>query len=209
MGYHLGYGYSTADYLLISSGTRRGIHHIDAGVDYSRALSISRRTTFAFSTGSAILTGDTRFAVNDAGEQKAFYRFTGDASLRHEMGRTWDASVAYRRSVDWRETFNQPLLSDSVTAEVGGFVSRRIRFSSSADYTLGSVGFVGTNNGYDSASAAAGLEYALSRRFALFGRYVYYRYHFDSGVALSPLFAPALNRQSVRLGLKASVPLVR
>ena len=33
------------------------IHHLDAGVDYGRALSISRRTRVSFSTGSAILSG--------------------------------------------------------------------------------------------------------------------------------------------------------
>jgi hypothetical protein len=207
LGYHLGYGYSTANYFLIGNGPRRAIHNIDVGADYSRALSISRRTSFAFSTGSAILTGDTQFLAN--GGRKAYFRFTGDANLRHEMGRTWSAGLAYRRSVDWRETFNQPLLSDSLTASLGGLVSRRVRFSSDANYTIGTVGFVGSNNGYNSASASVGLEYALTHRFEWFTRFVYYHYRFDSGVLLNSLLAPALDRQSVRFGLNVSLPLAR
>jgi hypothetical protein len=207
LGYHLGYGYSTADYANTGLGSRRGIHNIDAGVDYSRALSVSRRTTFSFSTGSAILTGQTQFASPD--NQSLYYRFTGEASLRHEIGRTWTAALGYRRGVDWQETFNQPLLSDAATVTFGGLLSRRLRFSSSADYTIGSVGFSGEDNGYDSATAQAGLEYALTRHLAAFGRYVYYRYHFDSGVSLDPRFVPTLDRQGVRVGVSASIPVLR
>jgi hypothetical protein len=207
LGYHIGYGYSTADYTSTAIGNGRGIHNLDAGVDYSRALSISRRTTFSFSTGSAIMSGQTQFAA--AQNQGVYYRFTGDANLRHEMGRTWTATLGYRRGVDWQETFGQPLLSDGVTGSVGGLLSRRVRFSSSANYTLGSVGFSGANNGYDSASADAGFEYGLTRRLALFTRYVYYRYHFESGVVLDPRFVPTLDRQGVRVGLTASVPVIR
>ena len=206
LGYHIGYAYSTADYSNEALSNPRGIHNIDAGADYSRALSVSRRTTFSFSTGSAILAGQTQFTTND---RNIYYRLTGDASLRHEIGRTWTAVLGYRRGVDWRETFNQPFLSDAVTASVEGLISRRIRFSSSADYTLGSVGFTGPDNGYDSESAQGGLEYALSRHLALFSRYVYYRYHFQSGVVLDPRFLPALDRQGVRVGLSASFPIAR
>jgi hypothetical protein len=208
LGYHIGYAYGTANYLDSAvNGTRRGIHNVDVGLDYSRALSFSRRTTFSFSTGSAIMSGQTAFS--GPSDRGVYYRFTGDANLKHEIGRTWTFSLGYRRGVDWRERFNQPFLSDAATVDFGGLLSRRLRFSSSGDYTFGTVGFRGTDNGYDSASAQAGLEYALSRYLALFGRYVYYRYHFERGVALDPRFVPTLDRQGVRVGLSASLPVIR
>jgi hypothetical protein len=111
--------------------------------------------------------------------------------------------------VDWREGFTQPFLSDAITGSFGGLLSRRARFTSSADYSIGSVGFAGQNNGYDSASVQAGLEYALTHHLALFGRYLYYRYHFDSGVVLDPRFVPTLDRQGLRIGLNASLPIIR
>ena len=52
----LGYGFGGARYpnATTSALDRRGVHNIDAGVDYGRALSISRRTHFSFTTGSAL-----------------------------------------------------------------------------------------------------------------------------------------------------------
>ena len=53
----LGYGYTTAECSQRVGFLPQDIHHLDAGVDYGRALSISRRTRVSFSTGSAILSG--------------------------------------------------------------------------------------------------------------------------------------------------------
>src|SRR5688572_554762 len=60
-----GYRYSQSTYYG-SLQPRREHHTIDAGIDYSRALSFSRRTTLSFSTGSsAVQQGDgrTRYAA--------------------------------------------------------------------------------------------------------------------------------------------------
>ena len=53
------------------------IHNIDAGVDYSRALSFSRRTTFSFSTGSAVLVRDKALGGFDG--NRTSYQFIGNA----------------------------------------------------------------------------------------------------------------------------------
>lgn len=206
LGYHLGYSFSTANYSVIRTVPRR-INNIDAGVDYGRALSFSRRTTLTFSTGSALVSANQSLSASE--DRNFRYRLTGNAVLRHEMGRTWTAALGYRRSVDWREAFAEPFLSDAVNATFRGLLSRRVSVSSGVDYAFGTVGFGGSNNGYDSGSAYGSLQVALSRMFAVFGRYVYYRYHFDSGVALDPRFAPALDRQGVSVGIQASLPIIR
>jgi len=207
LGFHGGYGYSTASYDRPQDVAPQRIHNIDVGVDYGRALSVSRRTTFTFSTGSSAVTQGERL-TGVAGNGFS-YHVIGTANLRHEIGRTFSAGIGYRRSVDFHEGFNDPFLSDAVTATYGGLLSRRLGFSSQADYAFGSVGLGGDNNGYDSASASAGLQYALSRTLAVYARYVYYRYHFDSGVVLDPRFVPSLSRQGVRVGLTASFPILR
>ena len=203
---HLGYGYTTADYTHRAAVLPPHIHHLDAGVDYGRALSISRRTHVSFSTGSAILsgTGET-FAGNTSGFS---FHLTGTADLTHEMGRTWKAQLAYRRGVDVHEGFAQPFLSDGVNAGLSGLLSRRLSFFSGADYVSGDVGL---RNGahYTSFSTSAVLEYALSRRLALFGRYVYYKYEFDRQAALDPRLPGALDRQGVRVGLSIFIPVIR
>ena len=207
LGLRLGYSYDTAKYEARQSLRPQRVHNIDAGVDYGRALSVSRRTKFSFSTGSAVLVRETPVSSTPT-TNEVNYRIIGGADLTHEMGRTWTAQLAYRRGIDFREGFYDPFLTDGVSARLGGLFSPRLRFSSSVDYSFGSVG-VGTSTGFNSYSANAGLEVGLTRALALYGRYVYYAYDFDGQVALDPRFSRTLNRQGVRVGLSASIPLVR
>jgi opacity protein-like surface antigen len=206
MSFHFGYAYSTAEYTQQSSLSKLDIHNLDIGVNYGRALSISRRTHLSFSTGSAMIVSDA--TPLDRLGRDWHYRLLGSATLTHEMGRTWTALASYSRDVAFHEGFNEPLLSDGVSAGLSGLLSRRLQFSSSAGYSFGIVGFNSDNDFY-ALSADAGVQYALSRIFALYARYVYYTYEFDSPATLDPRFARALDRQGVRIGLQASLPLMR
>ena len=201
-----GYFYNVAGYLRENGVRNQRVHNIDAGVDYGRALSFSRRTSINFSTGSAVLVRDDLARPDE--NRELWYRIIGDANLRHEIGRTWTTQLGYRRGVDFHEGFNEPFLLDSVNARIGGFLSRRARFGATTDYARGTVG-VDTNNRFDSVSATSGMEFALSRNYALYGRYLYYRYGFDNNVALDPRFLRELDRQGVRFGLAASFALIR
>jgi hypothetical protein len=201
----LGYSYSAARYEADSTSRPRRLHNIDAGVEYSRALSFSRRTKFSFATGSTVLVGDNIYSTSS---NRYTYRLNGNANLTHELGRTWTAGLAYRRGVDFREGFNDPFLSDAVSASLGGLFSRRLRFTSAIDYTLGTVG-VATGNDFHSATANAGLEFGLTRTLALYGRYVYYAYDFTSQIPLDPRLPRKLDRQGVRVGLTMALPVIR
>jgi hypothetical protein len=205
MNARLGYGYTIAEYKQRLDVLPQHIHHIDAGIDYGRALSVSRRTHLSFSTGSAILSGSETLGGNSTGFS---YHLTGTADLTHEMGRTWKAQLAYRRGIDVHEGFSQPFLSNAANAGLTGLISRRLSFGSGADYVTGDVG-IKTGAHYSSTSANAVLEYALSSRLALFGRYVYYKYQFDRQAALDPRLPGALDRQGVRFGLSAFIPVIR
>ena len=201
----LGYSFAEPTYARALSplGTQR-LHNIDAGVDYSRALSVSRRTRFTFSTGSAVLVSE----AGSGGNQDLRYRLIGAADLTREIGRTWTARLSYRRSIDFREGFAAPFLADGVSATLGGLFTSRVRFSASNDYSFGTVG-VGSSNRFHAYSVNTGVEFALSKVLATFARYVYYLYDFDAQVALDPRFARTFERQGGRIGLTASFPLVR
>ena len=206
MNARLGYGYTTAEYSQRVGFLPQDIHHLDAGVDYGRALSISRRTRVSFSTGSAILSGS---GETFGGQTSGFsYHLTGTADLTHEMGRTWTARMSFRRGIELHEGFAQPFLSNAVTGGLSGLLSRRLLFGMGADYVSGNVGLTSGAH-YTSKAAHASLEYALSRRLALFGRYVYYQYEFDGLVGMDPRLPRALDRQGVRVGLSTSIPVIR
>jgi hypothetical protein len=206
MNARLGYGYTTAKYSQRVEFRPQEIHHIDAGIDYGRALSVSRRTRVSFSTGSAILSGNGE--TFDGAPTGFSFHLTGSADLTHEMGRTWKAQLAYRRGIDVHEGFAQPFLSNALNGGLSGLLSRRLAFGASADYVSGDVGL---QNGahYNSLSTTSVLEYALSSRFAVFARYVYYKYEFDRQVAVDPRLPGALDRQGVRVGLSTSIPVIR
>ena len=206
LGLRLGYSFATPTYAAALSplGTQR-VYNIDAGVDYSRALSLSRRTRFSFSTGSALLVTDPAAA---GANQDVSYRLIGGADLTREIGRTWTAQASYRRSVDFREGFAAPFLGDGVSAGIGGLFNRRVRFTSSINYSFGTVG-VGSSTRFHAYSVNSGMEFALSKVLAAFVRHVYYVYDFDARVALDPRFARTFDRQGARIGLSASFPLIR
>lgn len=203
-GLHVGYGYGAARYPNASFARRRGIHNIDVGVDYGRALSVSRRTQFTFSTGSALFFANQ--GIN--AERRLDYALLGSANLTHEMGRTWTTGISYQRSLSFHEGFADPFLSQALSASLQGLLSRRLRFASSAAYTRGVVG-AGTSNDFTSSSANAGLQYALTRFLAAYVNYLYYQYSFPPGIAVDPRFPRSLDRRGVRIGLTTSIPLIR
>jgi hypothetical protein len=205
-GLRLGYRYGTGGYRRVPSLKRRGVHTIDAGVDYSRALSVSRRTSFSFSTGSALFyASDVEVAGRDQG---LHYALTGNANLAHEMGRTWTASLAVRRSVDYHEGFADPFIAQSASASLTGLLSRRLSFMSTVAFSQGTVG-VGNGRDFSTGMAGVGLQYGITRFLAATANYMYYRYRFDPLVAVDPRFPRSLSRNGVQLGLTTSVPLLR
>ena len=113
----LGYHYSQAQY---ADGSAHQNHLIDAGVNYNRALSFSRRTTLSFSTGTS------RFAKpNPAGRCGSAPPARSGSS--HEIGRTWTATLSYDRGLRFTENWLEPLFTDSASAGLSGSMSRRVQ----------------------------------------------------------------------------------
>lgn len=195
-----GYGYrqSQRTFSEESEATVR-THHIDAGVDYNRALSFSRRTTLSFDTGTAVI------ARPDPDNTRTRFRLTGNARLEHEIGRTWSAEVAYGRNVRFDETFGDLVSSDGVSAAFGGMVSQRLSFLSSARTSLGRIG--GGNSDYRGTYGNAVLSYHLGRHASAGLTYAYYRHRFDGGLDLPPDFASAYNRHSIRASVSLWAPI--
>jgi len=196
----LGYGYRVSKLSEQAQQQPERMHDVDLGVDYSRALSFSRRTTLSFSTGSTI-------AATNSLVDKAAYRLflTGTAQIAHEMGRTWNATAAFRRGIDFATGFRDPLLSNTVSAGIGGSLHRRVRLTSFGYYSAGAVGLESNAPTYDSASGNARVTIGLARRVTVFGEYFYDRYHVSNGVVLPFALANSFNRNGVRLRATATL----
>lgn len=190
-----GYTYAEVKY---ADGGRTPNHLIDAGVNYNRSLSFSRRTTLSFGTGTAATrTHDTmRYSV------------IGDARLNHEIGRTWNAYAAYSRAVQLHESWQEPVLADAITIGFGGLISRRLEFTTTARAALGTVGIDNTGGKrFDSYHGSAELTYALARYMSVGVTYAHYQHHADASVVLPLDFPRTFDRQSIRATVNLWAPL--
>jgi hypothetical protein len=183
---------------------RAGNHIIDAGVDFNRSLSFSRRTSVSFGTGSTAtaqpdnLGGGTRF------------RLTGSARLNYELGRTWTAGAAYNRGAILTDAWPEPVFSDSVSLSIGGLVARRVQVSAVARAVDGRAGFARqteSQNGFNAYQAGVSVGYALTRYVNLGLVYSFYRNRFGSAIDLAPGFANEVDRHSVRANVSVWAPL--
>lgn len=192
----LGYGFQEYDYA--NRAARDRVQSVDAGVDLNRPLSFSRRTTLAFSTGSA--------AVDD-GSSDLQYHLTGGVSLQHDIGRTWGAAAGYSRTVQFIDALAETYLSDRVSATFGGLISRRLHFTSQASIAFARAGSRGGSD-FDTYLGSLGFRYGLTRSLALGLNYSYYRYQFVEGSVPPPGFGPDLDRQSITANVSFWAPLI-
>ena len=139
------------------------------GVDYSKPLSFSRRTTLSYSTGMA--------GMYDRNLDQSKYELIGSVNLGREIGRTWLASLNYSRDVRYIEFVGEPLLGNYVTAGLEGSFSRRLLFETKFG---GSSGYLGLTKEDITKTemyfGAVKLSVALTRMVSLTTDYGYYRY---------------------------------
>ena len=170
--------------------TRRPSDHlIDAGVDYTTALSFSRRTTLSFGTRY-------RLSRRDRGRSVHVHSLSsgGHATLNREIGRTWTAAAAYTRDVaverDWRSRCSTTRATRSRWACSAG--------ASSFDRSCGERRRLRQRRrqrqgrSFDTYYAQHGAaSYALSAICSLGAHYSIYRHRFDDEVVLAPDVARA------------------
>ena len=203
----LGYGIRASD-RRSRTGEPEFLHTVDAGVNYSRALSFSRRTSLSFGTGSAIAVSEPLDESDgQTAERRTRVRLTGQASLVHEMGRTWTANLTYSRGFRNHDGFNDLFFTDAVEAGLEGLVTRRLSFSAGTSWANSSSEY--RSGGQRGQSASAQLQYALTSFAAVYTRYIYYHYRYSDDIPLDERFPRQLDRHGVRIGLTTSIPLIR
>lgn len=191
---HVGYGRSLAR----DKGTSPGsTSNLDFGVDYGSGLQLTRRTTFSFSTavtGAKSSDGATHYAL------------VGTAALARGIGRSWSSGINYARTLGFAVGFQEPVLSDSVGASLGGLLTRKLSFTSSLSWSRNEVGF-NSDNHFTGLSASAGLSTALTRRMGLFVSYGYAHSDVTQGISTLPFLSES-SRQMVSVGINVWQPLM-
>jgi hypothetical protein len=200
-GLSLRAGYSftgAAGGLVAGSSSYRG-RSFDGGVAFNRALSLSRRSTLAFSTG---LSG-----VTDPNGSTRFY-LTGNATFGYEIGRSWSVSASYARSADFYQAVGQPVLLDTAGVGIGGLIGRRVQLSVNTGLVKGKALSSLIQSDYMAVNSGVRLQVALTRQLAVGAGYSYYIHEFDDSTPLPPGVLSSLERQSVRVSLNVWVPIL-
>jgi len=194
---YAGYSYTHFDYPSSSTATLREGHSINAGVDFDKALSLTRRTTLTAAAGTSSYVSGPR----------TFYRLNGNAQLSHEMGRSWSTSMGYSRNMTFIEVFNDPVFYDALTATLSGLPTRRLEFSLVGRVADGRIGVVSANR-YRTYMATASLTTSFTRNLALSGAYFFNQYEFDPGTPLPSGVSNDRRRHGVRVTLSVWAPLL-
>ena len=196
LDFNLGYRHTQARY---AASEAYVTHGINAGVNFRRALSFSRRTTLSFRTGT--------MAADDpsTGEGLRFHA-VGDVALNHEIGRTWKAALTYDRNLRFTENWTTPVFSDAVGISLEGLVNRRMAFHSRGGASSGRLS-AGSGGGFDAYFADAGLTFALGRHAAIGTSYRYHNHEFANAFSGVPGIPSSLERHSVQAYLSVWAPI--
>jgi hypothetical protein len=170
------------------------IHGMDVGVNYNRALSISRRTTVTARLGTG---------AADDGETRQYF-LTGFGQVTRELGRTWQVSAFYDRAVRFVTFTPTPSMVEAVGAELGGRVSSAtaLQFRADAGRTEDLGGLMTGTTDLKSVSAAVQYRIALRERVALFTEYFFVDATWNGAwVEAVDAAATDLRRHGVQVGI--------
>jgi hypothetical protein len=192
----VGYAYQTGRY---GAGTNERLesHDVDLGLYVQKPITHSRRTTLSLSAASSRV---------DAGGNQG-WKVLGAAGLRHEFTKGWFVEGTFARDVQLVEGFAQPFFVNTVMANVGGFLSRRVELLASGGYSEGAIGF--SDDRYDTLQGSARLRIALAKFLAIDAEGLTNQYTFTDRLVM-PTGVPAdLNRWAVRWSVSLWLPLSR
>jgi hypothetical protein len=172
---------------------------IEAGIDLSRPISLSRSTTLAFYTDSSIIS-------RDGGARH--FRLNGGVDLAHRFNRTWNLAVNFRRDTEFLPGFVEPLFSDTLGASLSGLFSPRMELLLSAFGGNGRFGVGDEAHGrYRSAMASSQFSFALTRNFGVFAQHGFYFYDLPAGASSLPTMQ-RMARQTVTVGGTVWLPVI-
>ena len=202
VGYHLGYAFGNAHFGGVSPTV---LHNIDVGLDLHKELSLTRRTTFSFTTGTTFIKAKPVNTAVDIGATKQF-NILGHATLTHYIGQTWSAAANYDRGWQMLDAVLIPYFSDGITAAIGGNVGKRATLGFSSALISGAPLGIDSVTKDRALIESAWLQVSMGRKLTAYAQYTLYRQRFTLN-GLSAIDLPErFNRNTARVGLTLVLP---
>jgi hypothetical protein len=176
-------------------------HQLSFGLDYSRALSRSRRATFALELSPTRVSIPGSAIRIDTDQLKAqVFRMSAQANVSYPFKLNWRAAARYRRSVEYLSILGQPVMSDGARLEVAGLLARPVDVAVSAGYAKAVSVLDPTTRDLHTYTGQTTVRYALKRSFALYSEYVYYYYDLRGRAGFSPALPGLYEQHGFRVG---------
>jgi hypothetical protein len=195
IGLRLGYGLGSGTPL----GLATGLHHdLDIGLAMDRSLTISKRTTLSFTSGSTIVS---------AGQGRQL-ELVGSAQLKQRLSPRWSSALSYQRGLTAVDSLARPLIANTFGGDLSGFVGAQTSVSLRPVLTWG-ADVVEAERSFSTVTGIARVQTAIDRHWAVYGEYVYYGQHFAAAPGIPATLAGDTRRSGLRAGLALWAPLDR
>jgi hypothetical protein len=178
-------------------------HDAQFGIERRWRHPADRRTIFNVAAGPSLLLEGQQPGVIGQSSRSRLVPLVGSAALTHEMGRSWNVGVSYRRGAG----FIDGALSSTATLDIKGLVNRRVELAGSAGYSEVDLVLGTSASRYGTTFGSTRVQVALTRRLAFYGQYSLYRYSFGNEVPLAADLPLQLQRRGFRVGLTLWMPL--
>jgi len=194
----LGYDYDTGQF---GAGTLTKAHRVTMGVEYSPALSVTRRVTFRLDVSPSVVeTSESAVTASAPRAERRLYPLQGEASVDFPFRLKWRASASYRRSVDHVAVLAEPLLATGAHVKVMGVIGRRVDVSASAGYAAAASAISLNTRSLTTYTGEARIRYAFTRAWALYAEYLYYSYDLRGLAALTAGLPGVYEQHGIRVG---------
>ena len=197
--FNVGYDYRNGEF---GFGGPSREHRLTFGVEYSPALSRTRRAVFRLDVSPTRLElPASALSASPTGEgDTLLHRLSSEASISYPFRPNWRTAARYRRSVEYLAVLGQPVLSDGGRLELTGLLARPIDLSASAGYVT-AASALNPAQSLVTYTGQVAIRYALKRSLALSSEYLYYYYDMREQAALAPHLPPRFEQHGVRVGV--------
>lgn len=192
----------------------QGVEEVEApSVKYQTlegGLHAIRRLSSTRSIGLALRGGVARLMESAVTSDSPLLHPVATATIDYAASRRWTLSAEASREVTLLAGISPvPVLSDTVSVNLLGAASRKLRFSVYGSYAraVSVSDDVSLESRTEVAGATTEVRYALATSLGLFASYGFYHHRLEGDTVTAPGFPSRYDRQSARIGLTLWLPL--
>ena len=206
-----GYNYRRASYGFAETsagpGPQPDEHNLFVGVTIDRDFSAENRTMLSFAGGTSVFNSVAPEALLQSGDRM---RFTFEASVAQQIGKTWLFLGTYDRGSLFNQGYGGPVFGDAVSVSATGFFNARTDVTTFLAYSEGQTLLAVAGQSFNTSTGGARFRFALSRNWALMAEYFRYSYDFTTAPNFPFVIGvpERFSRNSIRGGVLVFLPIL-